>query len=136
MSGVYHGGIGSTVACPTSDAGSGIYVQKDGRESREYLIKHTIMVLRYTFGSPQAGFVPTGRLISIPCPYLSPFYGVVVHMFQYYILYPTSRRKALRLAISSSFSIPLGLNPSTTPKMARPCSVCATTTSTGFAVAQ
>src|SRR5271157_2629145 len=38
-------------------------------------------------------------------------------------LYPIFRRNSLRHLISPSSSIPFGENPSTTPKMPRPCSV-------------
>jgi len=50
--------------------------------------------------------------------------------------YPRRRRRALRSVTSSSVSTPLGELPSTTPRIPRPCAVSATTTSTGFAVAQ
>jgi hypothetical protein len=53
-----------------------------------------------------------------------------------YSLYPILRRKSLRNLMSASVSMPLVLKPSITPRMPRPCSVSATTTSTGFAVAQ
>ena len=51
-------------------------------------------------------------------------------------LYPMARSRSRRAATSSSFSAPSGGSPSTTPTMARPRGVAATTSSTGFAVAQ
>lgn len=54
----------------------------------------------------------------------------------YYNLYPILRRNCLRFWTSFSVSTPLGLYPSMTPIMPRPCSVSATMTCTGFAVAQ
>src|SRR5262249_49702238 len=52
------------------------------------------------------------------------------------ILYPKFLKSALRAALSASPSTPFGGEPSMTPIMPRPCSVSATTTSNGFAVAQ
>src|ERR1035437_4452859 len=51
-------------------------------------------------------------------------------------LYPSFRKKSFLHLMSSSSSTPFGENPSTTPRMPRPCSVSATTTSVGLAVAQ
>src|SRR5690348_9878596 len=53
-----------------------------------------------------------------------------------YRLYPIFRRNSLRTAISAGPSTPLGGLPSITPMTPRPCSVFATITSTGLAVAQ
>jgi hypothetical protein len=53
-----------------------------------------------------------------------------------YRLYPMVRRKARRVPVSSAVSIPLGGDPSITPITPRPCSLSATTTCTGLAVAQ
>ncbi len=51
-------------------------------------------------------------------------------------LYPRTRSSSRRSATSPSLSTPSGGSPSTTPTTPRPRSVTATTTSTGFAVAQ
>ena len=51
-------------------------------------------------------------------------------------LYPIFRRNPCRQAASSSDSTPFGEDPSITPIMPRPCSVSATITSRGLAVAQ
>ena len=53
-----------------------------------------------------------------------------------YRLYPIFRRNSLRAAISAGPSTPFGELPSITPITPRPCSVFATITSTGLAVAQ
>src|SRR5438309_626829 len=53
-----------------------------------------------------------------------------------YRLYPIFRRNSLRAAISAGPSTPFGKLPSITPITPRPCSVFATSTSTGLAVAQ
>ncbi len=53
-----------------------------------------------------------------------------------YRLYPIARRKSRRFPSSSTDSTPFGDDPSITPITPRPCSVSATITSTGFAVAQ
>src|SRR5574340_1675004 len=51
-------------------------------------------------------------------------------------LYPILRRKSRRSRASCSVSTPLGEAPSITPRTPRPDSFSASTTSTGFAVAQ
>ena len=53
-----------------------------------------------------------------------------------YLLYPIIRRKPRRFSASSAPSTPAGHDPSITPSTPRPCSLSATTTCTGFAVAQ
>lgn len=53
-----------------------------------------------------------------------------------YRLYPNFCSSSTRAFTCDSVSTPLGGKPSITPKMPRPCSVSATITSTGFAVAQ
>ena len=54
----------------------------------------------------------------------------------YFSLYPNLLRRSFRSDLSFSVSVPLGLKPSITPSTPRPCSLCATRASTGFAVAQ
>ncbi len=53
-----------------------------------------------------------------------------------YLLYPILRRKSWRAAASAAVSTPFGELPSITPMTPQPCSLRASTTSTGFALAQ